>query len=180
MFGVEIVHGRSKRIASQSARNTAQRQESILNATHYGLVRLGKTQLAILPIRLSERGMKQKSTPSLTGNSDVERRQLSKVVGEHIARLMTLRTNDVLLDLPFKLPLTDSPLQRTPPRVLELGWIFIDEEFEYGIRLELRIILKQRLDLGPELVERCRSSGMLARLLGRWSDVLVDILSNRF
>jgi hypothetical protein len=124
--------------------------------------------------------VKQKSTPRLTGNSDVQRRQFREVIREHITCLMTLGTSDILLDLLFEFPLADSTLQGASPRVLELGWILVDEKFEDGIRLELWIILKQQLDFRPELVEWSCSRWLLARLFRSLRGVLVHILSNRF
>ena len=128
--------------------------------------------------------MKKQARSLSRGNGDLQGRQLGEVESENISRLMDLRKSNMFGDLIFDGPSSHSSshssFQRTSPRRIKLGWILVQQELQDRIRLELWIILKQYLDLGPVLIQGSRACSVFALRSTLWNDILVGVLVNSF
>jgi len=161
----KVVDGRRQAVAADPAGDAACGVQGVLQPCRQGLERLRVAEMDVFPIGIGEDGMKQQVVVLPSLNRDPQLVQDHEVKGDHVARMMNLRESDFLFDAILQLPLLNSPLQRAPHRTGDhdlpcaagRGIVFLFQPVKQGKGTQPRIVLQERLDLGP-----IRLDGILA------------------
>jgi hypothetical protein len=163
----QIVDRCGQTIAPMPPRHAAQLPQRVLQSVRQGLERLRGTQRHRFPVRVGQHEVIRQLLEPLAGNGDSQGTQLGEVGSGQVPGMMHLAEHHLPGGTEGHSPVVHTPFQRPTMTVGKLPRMPLFEPVEKRLRLQGRLVLKQRFHLRPHLGERILPRPIRPRLLER-------------